>query len=334
MAGNKFKKFMEQTGAGLLSEASKNVDVEDTMEIVYIPREQIIKNPKNKYSISNIRELADLIALMGIREPLGIRAEGDHYKLIEGERRLTAIDLLIEEGKWGKDQDIPCIIRNQLTINVDAELTPDELEVLEISGTNAGQRKYSEADYLYEVENLEPIYKKLKKAGIGVFEYTSPNGEKVKQVIEGKKTRQLLAEKLKVSPAQAGKISKVVNKGTDELKNAIKDGTVNLSVAGEMASLSKEEQNKILEQHKENLPEKPITQAEVTTFKFKNENELLRKSKKAEDENQDPYTIDDKEFMKLTKKLRKKLKDSPKKFEPDEYFKVINKIKAIEDIFS
>ena len=70
MAGNKFKKFMEQTGAGLLSEASKNVDVEDTMEIVYVPRNQIVKNPKNKYSISNIRELGDLIALMGIREPL------------------------------------------------------------------------------------------------------------------------------------------------------------------------------------------------------------------------------------------------------------------------
>lgn len=334
MAGNKFKKFMEQTGAGLLSEASKNVDVEDTMEIVYVPRNQIVKNPKNKYSISNIRELADLIALMGIREPLGIRPEGDHYILVEGERRITAIDLLIKEGKWGPDQDIPCIIRKRFSIDVDAELTPDELEVLEISGTNAGQRKYSEADYLYEVENLEPIYKKLKKAGIGVFEYTSPNGEKVTQVIEGKKTRELLAEKLNVSPAQAGKISKVVNKGTDELKNAIKEGTVNLSVAGEMASLSKEDQNTIIEQHKENLPEKPITQAEVATFKFKNENVQLGKTKKAEDEKQDPYTIDDKEFMKLTKKLRKKLKDSPKKFEPDEYFKVISKIKAIEDIFS
>lgn len=69
---------------------------------------------------------------MGLREPLGIKANGSGYKLIEGERRLTAIDKLIAEGKW--DMDIPCIIRDkELKVNVDV-LTDEEKEILEIAG--------------------------------------------------------------------------------------------------------------------------------------------------------------------------------------------------------
>ena len=65
---------------------------------------------------------------MGLREPLGIKANGSGYKLIEGERRLTAIDKLIAEGKW--DMDIPCIIRDkELKVNVDV-LTDEEKEIL------------------------------------------------------------------------------------------------------------------------------------------------------------------------------------------------------------
>lgn len=49
----KFKDFMGGTGAGLLNEASKNL-AKNNMEITYIPRDEIYKNPKNEYSISDI----------------------------------------------------------------------------------------------------------------------------------------------------------------------------------------------------------------------------------------------------------------------------------------
>ena len=117
------KSFMNNTGAGLLNEASKSL-AKNNMEVVYVPRNEIYKNPKNEYSISDIDNLADLIYVMGLREPLGIKANGSGYKLIEGERRLTAIDKLIAEGKW--DMDIPCIIRDkELKVNVDV-LTDEE----------------------------------------------------------------------------------------------------------------------------------------------------------------------------------------------------------------
>ena len=259
----KFKDFMGSTGAGLLNEASKNL-AKNNMEITYIPRDEIYKNPKNEYSISDIENLADLIYVMGLREPLGIKPEGSGYKLIEGERRLTAIDKLITDGKW--EGDIPCIIREkELKVNVDI-LSDEEKEILEIAGTNAGQRKYSEADYLFEVEKLEPIYKKLKASGIGEFTYESDTGDKITQSLTGKKSRELLAERLNVSPAQVGKISKVANNGTEELKEAVKEGTANIAVAAEIASMEKEDQKRLIEQHqKENG--KAISKKDVEAFK-------------------------------------------------------------------
>lgn len=316
----KFKDFMGGTGAGLLNEASKNL-AKNNMEITYIPRDEIYKNPKNEYSISDIENLADLIYVMGLREPLGVKPEGSGYKLIEGERRLTAIDKMIADGKW--EGDIPCIIREkELKVNLDI-LSDEEKEILEIAGTNAGQRKYSEADYLFEVEKLEPIYKKLKASGIGEFTYESDTGEKITQSLTGKKSRELLAERLNVSPAQVGKISKVANSGTEELKEAVKDGTANIAVAAEIAAMEKEDQKRLIEQHqKENG--KAISKKDVEAFK----------NGKSLESNTYTYILDDKEFMKLTKKIRKLLKSEPKTMGQEEYMDVLKKIRSLEKLFS
>lgn len=317
----KFKDFMGSTGAGLLNEASKNL-AKNNMEITYIPRDEIYKNPKNEYSISDIENLADLIYVMGLREPLGIKPEGSGYKLIEGERRLTAIDKLITDGKW--EGDIPCIIREkELKVNVDV-LSDEEKEILEIAGTNAGQRKYSEADYLFEVEKLEPIYKKLKASGIGKFTYESDTGEKITQSLTGKKSRELLAERLNVSPAQVGKISKVANNGTEELKEAVKEGTANIAVAAEIASMEKEDQKRLIEQHQKENGKGIINKKDVEAFK----------NGKSLESNTYTYILDDKEFMKLTKKIRKSLKSEPKTMGQEEYMDVLKKIRSLEKLFS
>lgn len=317
----KFKDFMGSTGAGLLNEASKNL-AKNNMEITYIPRDEIYKNPKNEYSISDIENLADLIYVMGLREPLGIKPEGSGYKLIEGERRLTAIDKLITDGKW--EGDIPCIIREkELKVNVDV-LSDEEKEILEIAGTNAGQRKYSEADYLFEVEKLEPIYKKLKASGIGEFTYESDTGEKITQSLTGKKSRELLAERLNVSPAQVGKISKVANNGTEELKEAVKEGTANIAVAAEIASMEKKDQKRLIEQHQKENGKGIINKKDVEAFK----------NGKSLESNTYTYILDDKEFMKLTKKIRKSLKSEPKTMGQEEYMDVLKKIRSLEKLFS
>ena len=322
----KFKDFMGGTGAGLLNEASKNL-AKNNMEITYIPREEIYKNPKNGYSISDIENLADLIYVMGLREPLGVKPEGSGYKLIEGERRLTAIDKLITDGKW--EGDIPCIIREkELKVNVDV-LSDEEKEILEIAGTNAGQRKYTASDYLLEVEKLEPIYKKLKAAGIVEFTYESNTGEEITQSLKGKKSREVVAERMGVSQAQVAKISKVANNGTAELREMVKAGGVaTIAVAAEIASMEEEDQRRLIEQHlkeqhlKENL--RVISKKDVEAFK----------NSKSLESNTSIYVLDDKEFTKLTKKIRKLLKSEPKTMGQEEYMDVLKKIRSLEKLFS
>ena len=181
----------------------------------------------------------------------------------------------------------------------------------------------SEADYLFEVEKLEPIYKKLKASGIGEFTYESDTGEKITQSLTGKKSRELLAERLNVSPAQVGKISKVANSGTEELKEAVKDGTANIAVAAEIAAMEKEDQKRLIEQHqKENG--KAISKKDVEAFK----------NGKSLESNTYTYILDDKEFMKLTKKIRKLLKSEPKTMGQEEYMDVLKKIRSLEKLFS
>ena len=84
-----------RVGSGLLSDVSKGSVL---MKITNIPRDKIVKNPKNKYSISGIPSLAESIKQYGLVQPLHVApAEEGKYLLLGGERRLTAIDLLIGE---------------------------------------------------------------------------------------------------------------------------------------------------------------------------------------------------------------------------------------------
>ena len=95
------KELEEQTevpklklGAGLLSNVSKETI---KMELTQIPREKIQKNPKNKYSIKGIDSLAESIRVYGLGEPLNVKELPDgNYMLLGGERRITAIDQLID----------------------------------------------------------------------------------------------------------------------------------------------------------------------------------------------------------------------------------------------
>ena len=83
-----------KVGAGLLSDISKGSVV---MKVVNIPREQLQKNPKNQYSISGITSLAESIKQYGLLQPLHVMETENGYRLLGGERRLTAIDTRVEK---------------------------------------------------------------------------------------------------------------------------------------------------------------------------------------------------------------------------------------------
>ncbi len=115
-----------KVGAGLLSDISKGSVV---MKVVNIPREQLQKNPKNQYSISGITSLAESIKQYGLLQPLHVMETENGYRLLGGERRLTAIDTLIKDdavSDWTEDTLIPCVVKDAEDVKLD--LSPENKE--------------------------------------------------------------------------------------------------------------------------------------------------------------------------------------------------------------
>ena len=222
--------------------------LEDTTAIrigsdtVFIPRSKIIKNSENFYSIKGIRSLANSIKIFGLSAPLELKPLDDgNYMLTGGERRLTAIDLLIEKNGWSKDILISCVIKNPR--NVQLPLEKPEKETLAMITTNKETRKYSDGDLYKETQKLKPIIAKLRKKGVEyLLGYDEENkGKDIK--IKGRKTRDVLSDMMDVSTGKINQISKITNQGSTELQNALIQDKISINVAEKAVScLTSEEQ--------------------------------------------------------------------------------------------
>jgi ParB family transcriptional regulator, chromosome partitioning protein len=62
-----------------------------------------------------IDELAALIRAKGLIEPLVVRPSktGEKFEVTAGNRRYAAIGLLLKRGDWPKQQEVPCIVREE-----------------------------------------------------------------------------------------------------------------------------------------------------------------------------------------------------------------------------
>ena len=88
------------------------------------------------------------------------------YKLLGGERRLTAIDLLIEDEsvtEWTKDTLIPCVVRGKDAVKLD--LSDENKERYAIITTNKEQRIYTDADRYMEIQEWKKSFRNFVKRG-------------------------------------------------------------------------------------------------------------------------------------------------------------------------
>lgn len=76
----------------------------DTMRVQELPLARIDTNPDNHYSLSDIDELAESIAVVGLQQPLVVQAAGDRYLLLAGHRRRAALE------KLGRTS-APCVVQ-------------------------------------------------------------------------------------------------------------------------------------------------------------------------------------------------------------------------------
>ncbi|MCI4445716.1 MAG: ParB/RepB/Spo0J family partition protein [Candidatus Aminicenantes bacterium] len=130
-----------------------------------IPIEKIDPNPRQARSeLGNIQELMDSIKNKGVLEPILVRAKGERFEIIAGERRFVA-------SKNLGLKEIPCI-----------EMDVEDQEAMEISLIENLQRKdldiFEEADGLKALINLygyahQEIADKIGKARSTITEIIS-----------------------------------------------------------------------------------------------------------------------------------------------------------------
>ena len=209
-----------------------------TPEAGYIVKQidvtKIIPNEKNFYSITGIEELANSLSVSDRQlPPLDVVDNGDGtYRLISGERRLSATLFRMERGEMER-AELPCHILP--AFQQEGALTAEQMETLSIILAN-NYRQKSTLDRLREVQKLEPIARAIYQE------------EKEKGVLSdgnGKNTpfRTFFAEQiLAISPAALQRLKALENL-SDEAVAAFEEGIISKSAATELAVLSKEEQD-------------------------------------------------------------------------------------------
>ena len=128
------------------------------MRVVMIDRKNIITNPDNRkiYRIGDVSRLKEDIKTNGIRQPLEVVDLADgNYKLIGGERRLTACEELAKEGDT-RFEALPCVI---------LKLKYDDDEKIALITANATARDLTDGERLAQYETLKEILTRRKSLG-------------------------------------------------------------------------------------------------------------------------------------------------------------------------
>lgn len=247
----------------LLSSVSLGMEAQG-IEITLIPRSQIEKNPKNKRSINDIMELAQDICMCGLEQPLVVyQKEDGSYRLLTGERRLTAIDTLIREDRlpesWPgdrKDPDIPCIVKDLEEYKL--PLSDDLKEKYAIQRTNRFNRKPTDSDIMRDYTEWKEIITELKKNGYTEFVAgTDEDGREITQSLKGR-TREIAQKSMSthVSTGQLAKIDVLLKKGVPELLHAVEEDKVSIAVAETISHMPLEDQRLLLQAPRNNKIEK------------------------------------------------------------------------------
>lgn len=144
--------------SGLLSVQPDDPAGEPPLKVVMIDRKNIIINPDNRkiYRIGDVSRLKEDIKTNGIRQPLEVvELDGGNYKLIGGERRLTACEELAKEGDT-RFEALPCVI---------LKLKHDDDEKIALITANATARDLTDGERLAQYETLKEILTRRKSLG-------------------------------------------------------------------------------------------------------------------------------------------------------------------------
>ena len=219
----------------LMNVESKKQSV--AFKIDHIPIEKLNPSEMNKYTVHDVAELKASIELMGLQQNLLVRERENGFEVISGHRRLKAMKALYAEGNEQFNR-IPCKIMKSMD-DIQAEL--------QLILANSTARELTDAEKTYQAARLQELLTDLKKSGI---QFT------------GRK-RDIVADLMKVSPAQVGRMDSINKKLTPELKEEFSKENINFTTAYELSRLPEEQQQEAAQEYKEGKAseqkEKPMT---------------------------------------------------------------------------
>lgn len=242
-------------GYGVVSDLLNSVSkmesgMDNMLETTMIPRNQIEKNPLNCQSVNGIEELAQDIKMAGLEQPLVVyQKEDGNYRLLTGERRLTAIDLLIERGEFPPSQEcyLPCIIKDldEYKLPLDDELK----EKYAIRRTNRFNRNPTDADIMRDYQDWKEIISALKAQGHSEFIVGQDEaGKDIVQSLKGR-TREIARKTMgtQVSTGQLAKYDTVEKNAVPEVIEAINQERLTIAVAEKVSGLAPEKQAEFIQ---------------------------------------------------------------------------------------
>ena len=213
--------------ADLLNNKSKEGSSnKNTFKIKNISIDKIVPDKKNFYSVADVTELKETIFMFGLQQNLVVReVPGDKFKLISGHRRLKALTMLVEEGH--EDFKVaPCKIETNL----------DEIKAeLQLIFANATSRELSDYEKTHQAMRMKELLTSLKNSGVKLTG----------------RMRELVADTLKVSPAQVGRMESINNNLTPSFKDEFRNNKVNFSTAYELSGLAEKEQEEAYKEFKD-----------------------------------------------------------------------------------
>lgn len=209
------------------------------MRVVMIDRKNIITNPDNRkiYRIGDVSRLKEDIKTNGIRQPLEVVDLADgNYKLIGGERRLTACEELAKEGDT-RFEALPCVI---------LKLKHDDDEKIALITANATARDLTDGERLAQYETLKEILTRRKSLG----------------GLSGK-VRDELCRILGLSTGAAARLNAISENCGDDTKRELQAGEITLMGAYRRAQEIIAERMAQQEAAKAPKPEEPVYEKPV-----------------------------------------------------------------------
>ena len=181
------------------------------MQVVQIPLSQLIVNEHNFFTVEDVQELADHIALHGLFNPLTVcAAEEGKYRIVAGHRRRKALELL---GR----KDAPCIVKNY-----DGE----DSEMVALIQSNLTSRELTYYEKMEAVIRLEKALRSMKERGVEL-----PG-----------RLRDHLAEQVSESASAVHRMQYIHKNLSPALLEALRHEQIGESVADELAHSSKKVQ--------------------------------------------------------------------------------------------